>query len=170
MEYWYLLCLLVVIGMLVWLKIFDVRNSVSQYLNLIIVIISSFGYYFLSISRTLEEAVFSQIIGYVGGVFLPIFYFFLVLEICHFKLPASIKIILVLCQGCIYGFVCTIGRGELFYKSVDMHVENGMVILDKVYGPFHTLAIGSMYLYLLLSFAVVIVSLAKKKSIDRKMQ
>ena len=168
MEYLYLICLLFSIGMLVWLTIFDVRNSVSQYLNLITVIISSFGYYFLSISRTLEEAVFSQIIGYVGGVFLPIFYFFLVLEICHFKLSEYIKIILVLCQGCIYGFVCTIGRGKLFYKSVDMHIENGMVVLDKVYGPVHTLAIGAMYLYLFLSFAVVIYAIAKKKSVDRK--
>lgn len=168
MEYLYLICLLVAIGMLIWLKIFDVRNSVSQYLNLVIVIISSFGYYFLSISRTPEEALFSQIIGYVGGVFLPVFYFFLVLEICHFELSEFIKVILVLCQGCIYGFVCTIGRGELFYKSVKMHMDNGMVVLEKVYGPFHILAIGSMYLYLLLSFAVVIYTLAKKKSVDRK--
>ena len=65
MEYLYLICLLVAIGMLIWLKIFDVRNSISQYFNLIIIIISSFGYFLLSISRTLEEAIFSQIIGYV---------------------------------------------------------------------------------------------------------
>lgn len=168
MEYLYLICLFVSIGMLVWLKLFDVRNSVSQYLNLIIVTISSFGYYFLSISRTLEEALFSQIVGYVGGVFLPIFYLFLVLEICHFELSKFIKVALVLCQVCIYGFVCTIGRGELFYQSVTMHTENGMVLLEKVYGPLHTLAIGSMYLYLLLSVAVVIYTLAKKRSVDRK--
>ncbi len=168
MEYLYLGCLLVSIGMLVWLRIFDVRNSVTQYLNLIIVIISSFGYYFLVISRTLEEALFAQIIGYVGGVFLPMLYFFLVLEICHFELSKYIKIILILCQGCIYGLVCTIGRNGLFYKSVEMHTNNGRVILDKVYGPFHVLSVGSMYLYLLLSFVVVIYSLTKKKAVDRK--
>ncbi|MCQ2104135.1 MAG: HD domain-containing protein [Fibrobacter sp.] len=154
--------------MLVWLKLFDVRKSVSQYLNLIIVIISSFGYYFLSISRTLEEALYSQIIGYVGGVFLPVFFFFLVLEICHLDLSRFVKVVLVLGQCCIYGFVCTIGRNELFYKSVEMHLDNGMVVLDKVYGPFHMLAIGSMYLYLFLAFAVVIYALVKKKSVDVK--
>lgn len=168
MEYLYLICLLVSIGMLVWLKIFDVRNSVSQYMSLVLVIISCFGYFFLSISRTLEEALFSQIIGYVGCVFLPVFYFFLVMEICHFELLKYIKIILVLCQWCIFGFVCTIGRNELFYKSVEMRKIAGMVVLDKIYGPFHTVAIGSMYLYLLLSFAVVIYALAKKKSVERK--
>lgn len=168
MEHLYLGCLLVSIGMLVWLRIVDVRNSVSQYLNLIVVIISSFGYYFFSIARTLEEALFAQIIGYVGGVFLPMLYFFLVLEICHFKLSKYIKIILILCQGCIYSFVCTIGRNGLFYKSVTMHMNNGMIVLERVYGPFHVLTVGSMYLYLLLSFAVVIYSLTKKKSVDRK--
>lgn len=168
MEYLYLTCLLVSMGMLVWLKLFDVRKSVSQYLNLVIVIISSFGYYFLSISRTLEEALYSQIIGYVGGVFLPVFFFFLVLEICHLDLSRFVKVVLVLGQCCIYGFVCTIGRNELFYKSVGMHLDNGMVVLDKVYGPFHMLAIGSMYLYLFLAFAVVIYALVKKKSVDVK--
>ena len=33
MEYVYLICLLVAIGMMVWLKLYDVRNSVSQYLS-----------------------------------------------------------------------------------------------------------------------------------------
>ena len=56
MEYVYLICLLVAISMMVWLKLYDVRNSVSQYLSLTIISISCFGYYFLAISRTLEEA------------------------------------------------------------------------------------------------------------------
>ena len=86
MEYVYLICLLVAISMMVWLKLYDVRNSVSQYLSLTIISISCFGYYFLAISRTLEEALFAQIIAYVGGVFLPIFYFFIVLEICHLEI------------------------------------------------------------------------------------
>ena len=74
MEYIYLTSLLVGVGMLIWLKLFDVRKSVIQYLNLITVIVSAFGYYFLSISRNLEEAEFAQIIGYVGGAFLPLLY------------------------------------------------------------------------------------------------
>ena len=168
MEYLYLVCLLIAIGMLVWLKIFDVRNSVSQYLNLVIVIISTFGYYFVSISRTLEEALLAQIIDYVGGVFLPLFYFFLVLEICHFELSKFIKVLLALLQCCMYGLVCTIGRNELFYKNVSLNWVNGMVVLERSYGPFHTMVVGLMYLYLLLAFAVVIYTLAKKKSVDRK--
>lgn len=168
MGHIYLACLLFSIGMLVWLKIYDVRNSISQYMNLVLVIITSFGYFFLSISRTIEEALFAQIITYVGCSFLPIYYFFLVLEICHFELSKYVKIVLVLLQWCIFGFVCTMGRYELFYKTVEMHKNYGVTVLEKTYGPAHIFAIGSMYVYLICSFAVVIHTLIKKKSVDRK--
>ncbi|MBQ0168080.1 MAG: HD domain-containing protein [Treponema sp.] len=168
MEYLYLMCLLVSIGMLVWLKIYDVRSSVSQYLDLIIVIISSFGYFFMSISRTLEEALLSQIIGYVGGVFLPVFYFFSVSEICHITLSKTVKIILPLIQVVIFGFVCTMGRQPLFYTSAELQIINGMPVLQKSYGPFHILPIVSMFLYLFLGIVIVIFAYKKKKSLDRK--
>ena len=168
MEYIYLLCLLVSIGMIIWLRLYDVRKSISQYMSLVMVVIASFGYFFMSISRTIEEALFAQIIAYVAGIFLPILYFFLVLEICHLELSKYIKIVLLLCQCGIFGLVCTIGRSDLFYKSVEMHIHNGVVVLEKTYGPYHILAIGSMYLYLLCSFAVVLYVLIKRKSVDRK--
>ena len=109
MEYVYLICLLVAIGMMVWLKLYDVRNSVSQYLSLTTIIISCFGYYFLEISRTLEEALFAQIITYVGGVFLPIFYFFYSFRNLSFGNKESLKslpcIMSVLCVWiCMYNW------------------------------------------------------------------
>lgn len=168
MENLYLVCLLVSIGMLVWLKLFDVRNSVAQYLSLVTVVISNLGYYFMSISRSVDEALFSQIIAYVGCVFLPVLYFFLILEICHISLSRYIKVVLVLMQAGTFGFVCTIGRSDLFYRSAKMRIDNGMVVLDKVYGPLHTVAIVSMYLYVLVAFVVVIYALVKRKSVDVK--
>ncbi len=168
MNYLYLACLLVSIGFMVWLKLFDVRNSIIQYVNLGLVAISSFGYFFLSISRTLEEAVLSQIIGYAGGIFLPVFYFFMISEICHFKISKFVKIIMSLIQVCIYGFVCTMGRSTLFYKTVDVYMHDGTAVLTRTYGPLHKIAIGSMFLYMLLSILLVINTLIKKKSVDSK--
>ena len=86
MEFMNLICLLVSLGMLFWLYIFDVKNSVTQFITFVIMLISNFGYFFLAISSNVEEAILAQKIAYVGGIFLPVFYFFLVLEICHVKL------------------------------------------------------------------------------------
>ena len=167
MQYLYLGCILVSIGMIVWLKLSDIKDSITQYLNLFIVTIATFGHFFMSISTTLEEALLAQIISYVGSVFLPVFYFFLISEICHFDLSKFVTITLSLIQVCIYGFACTMGRSDLFYRSVGMHMNNGIIVLEKVYGPLHTVAVSSMCLYLLLSLVVVIFAFVKKKSVDR---
>ena len=47
------------------------------------------------------------------------------------ELSRFVKVILVLFQCCIYGFVCTIGRNDLFYKSVGIHKNNGMVVIIR---------------------------------------
>lgn len=168
MENIYIVCVVVSIGMIIWLRLFDVRNSITQYMNLVLVIITCFGYYFLAISDTLDEALFAQITTYVGGAFLPLYFFIMVSEICHIEISKSLRTILVLCQWCIFGTVCTIGRSDIFYRNVRFVEYHGSMILEKDYGPCHKLAIGSMYIYLLCAFVVVIYATVKKKSVDRR--
>ena len=91
MEYLYLGCLIVSIGMFFWLKVFDVRNSTIQFFNLLIVMISNFGFYLVTVSEDFEEAIIAHKIALFGGVFLPVFYFFLVLEICHIYISKGIS-------------------------------------------------------------------------------
>lgn len=168
MEYLYLGCLLISLGMLFWLKIYDVRNSVTQFANLLIMLIANAGYYFMSVATNIEEAILAQKIAYVGGIFLIVFYFFLVLEICHIELPRFVSVFLVFIQCIIYGFVCTIGKSGLFYKSITMHEKNGNLVFEKVYGPFHEIYKLTMFFYLLAAIAVAIYSLLKRKSVNRR--
>lgn len=168
MEYLNLICLLVSLGMLFWLYIYDVRNSVTQFITLLIMLISNLGYYFLSISTNVEEAILAQKIAYVGGIFLPAFYSFLVLEVCHVKLPRFVGSIIMLIQCVIYGFVCTIGRGELYYKFVSLYTKDGVTYLYRDYGPLHILCPLTMGIYLVVAFSVAIYSLVKKKSVHRR--
>lgn len=134
MEYLYFTCLMVALGMLFWLKIFDVKNSVLQYITLLILVVSNLGFYFLSASATIEEALVAQKMTYFAGAFLPVFYFLLVLEICHIKIPKLLNIILLMIQCIIYGLSCTIGKNDLFYKNVSFYVKNGNGILIREYG------------------------------------
>lgn len=167
-EYIYLASTIVSIAMLFWLKIYDVRNSTTQFANLLIIVISNFGFYCMSISTSLEELILAQKISYVGGIFLPISYFFLVLEICHIELRRFVGIVLMFIQGIIYVLVCTIGRSEIFYKSIIMYTKNGNVLLKKEYGPCHNLYTITMCFYLLAAIAVAIYSLVKNKSVNKR--
>lgn len=168
MEYVYLASLMVSLGMLLWLIIFDVKNSVSQYMTLLILVVSNLGFYLLSVSTVLEEALIAQKMTYFAGTFLPIFYFLLVLEICHIEISSFLKAFLIMIQCVIYGLVCTMGKNGLFYKSASFCIENGNVILKREYGPLHILNPVSMYLYLGAAIIVTIYALARNKTINRR--
>lgn len=168
MEFVYLVCLLFALGMLFWLKIFDVKNSVSQYITLLILVVSNLGFYFISISDNVEEAIVAQKMTYFAGAFLPVFYFLLVLEICHIEIPRMLEVILLMIQCVIYGLACTIGKSDIFYEKVSLLVENGNGILVREYGPFHILYPVSMYLYMGAAILVTLYSLFKNKSINRR--
>ncbi|MCQ2519059.1 MAG: HD domain-containing protein [Lachnospiraceae bacterium] len=168
MLYLYLICIIISMGMLLWLKLFDVRNSITQFISLLCIIISNLGFYFIAVSENLEEAILAQKITYVGGAFLPMVYFLLVAEICHIDLPRMVSVFFVVVQCIIFGFVCTIGRGELFYKSVSMYTKGGITLLNKEYGPVHTVHIISLFIYLAAAMATAVYSLIKKKSVNRR--
>ncbi|MBQ0042948.1 MAG: HD domain-containing protein [Lachnospiraceae bacterium] len=163
-----LLCLSIALGMMLWLKIFDVRNSITQFINVLVMVISILGYYFISVSTSLDEALIAQKVAYVGGVFLPIFYFFLVMEICHIEPKKIATVIMVMIQIAVFAFVCTIGQNDLFYKSAKYYSENGMVILEKEYGPLHTVFQLTMYFYLFASIGVAVYTLIKKRAVNRR--
>ena len=168
MQYLYLACLFFALGMLIWLKIFDVRNSVTQFVSLLIVVVANLGFYFVVTSTNITEAILAQKISYVGGIFLPTFYFFLVLEVCHIELRRRISIPLIAIQCVLYGFVCSIGHSELYYKSISSYMKNGVVVLVKEYGPLHTLYVVTMLGYLIASLIVATYTLLKKKSLNRR--
>lgn len=167
MVYANLACVLISVGMLMWLLIYDVRNSVTQFITIIIMLLSNYGHYMLSISSDLMEAILAQKIAYIGGMFLPLFYFILMFEICHIKLPRTIFTVLIFLQFVGYGVVCTIGNKPLYYKQVGIYVKDGVTILDRVYGPLHMICPLSMAIYLFASLIVALYSFFRNKSVNR---
>lgn len=168
MESLYLTCLFVSLGMLFWLKLFDVKSSIPQFVSLLILAFSNLGFFFFSISTNISEAMIAYKMIYVGGCFMPFFYFLLVLEICHIEINRILSTILLLCQCVVYGFVCTIGTNTLFYKSATLSFVGGEAFMEKVYGPLHFLYPLTMYSYVIASIAVIIYSLKKERTINKK--
>ncbi|MCQ2080325.1 MAG: HD domain-containing protein [Lachnospiraceae bacterium] len=167
MHYLYLICLIVSIGMILWLKVFDVRRSIIQFINLLIVVISNLGFYFVTISAGYEETILAHKIALAGGVFLPVFYFFLVLEICHISLNRFASIAMVMGQGFIYSLVCTMDKSDLFYKNIATHTVDGICIITEECGTWHFLFPLMMFLYFLASIIVANYSLLKKKAVNK---
>ena len=61
------------------------------------IVIVNIGYFALSISKTLEEALLANRISYLGSVFLPMAMFMIIVNSCKLKCPKWVQVVL----GCI---------------------------------------------------------------------
>ncbi len=154
---YYLTCFLIAVVLTLvlawnWRKRFDVNFA----LIFIVIDVSSMGYVFLQMSRSLEEALIAQKIIYLGGAFLPMFLFFAVIRLCRTNVGKWVKPAMIFLSMFLYGLIMTSGKYPLYYKSVDYSFENGIVVLTKEYAVFHSLFYFVLVVYLFIGIAVVV--------------
>lgn len=121
------------------------------------------GYLSLSISTDLSEALLANRISYLGSVFLPLSMLMLIINSCNLKCKKWIPMILTVIGAVIFLIAASPGYLDIYYKSVTLVTINGVTMLDKVYGPLH-----SIYLYYLVAYfgtmiGIIAYATAKKK-------
>lgn len=113
----------------------------------IAVTINCLGRYMLSVSQTLDTAIWANRLLYVGGCFTPPLLVIVLFKLCNIKLPRVAVAIMTLYSTVVMCLVMTIGYNGLYYKSVSLIVTDGYSSLDKVYGPLHILYPMMLVLY-----------------------
>ena len=111
------------------------------------IFIVNLGYFTLSISQTLEEALLANRISYLGSVFLPMSMFLLILNVSKIRYKKLLPILLLTIGIGVFLVAASPGYSTIYYKEVFLTVKNGATVLKKVYGPLH-----SIYLYYLLGY------------------
>lgn len=146
------LALLLLVGYCALISKKDIWN-LFLFLSVFIV---NIGYFTLSISKTLEEALLANRLSYLGAVFLPLSMFMIILRACHYKYPKWLVGILIPISLLVFLIAASPGYLDIYYKEVSLEIVNGVSVLNKIYGPWH-----SIYLfYLLAYFAIMIFALA----------
>ena len=130
------------------------------------VFIVNIGYFTLSISTHLNEALLANRIAYFGSVFLPLSMFLSILDVLSIRYSKWLTYLLVLLSAIVFFIAASPGYSTIYYQEVSLHNIGGMSILDKVYGPWHCI-----YLYYLISYFIAMVCCIwyvsnKKKSIS----
>ena len=116
------------------------------------VMVVNVGYLGLSLSTTLNEALLSNRISYLGSVFLPVSMLMTILKTCKIKLKKWVVGIVLGISVIVFLIAASPGYLDIYYKEVSLVTINGVSVLQKVYGPLH-----SIYLYyLMLHFATMI--------------
>ena len=110
------------------------------------------GYFCLSISTTLEEALLANRIAYLGSVLLPLSMLFIILNVTNIKYKTWLPNVLVVLSAVIFAIAASPGYSTVYYKKVSFEIIDGVATLIKEYGPLHKI----YYVYLLGYFAVML--------------
>ena len=121
------------------------------------------GYFALSVSRTLSEALLANRIAYLGSVFLPLSMLMILTDSCRSRPGRSLTVVLCLVSTAIYLLAASGGYLPLYYKEVSLVFINGVARLNKVYGPLHFLYLLYLLSYFALMIAVILRAAVKKK-------
>ena len=157
--------LLVIIYAFIFHKHFDVNLTIMT----ILVPVLNLGFVFMATSKTIQEALIGLKISYIGGCFLLLSAMFLIYNVCGVNLKSWMRAILVTASFVIFGFSMTIGHNDLFYIGTpDLEIVNGAArIINKTYGPMHTVFYVLVVIYYLMTVGVIIYSFFKKKQVSR---
>ena len=148
----------------IWHKHFDVHIS----LIFALVPVANLGFALLARAQTLEEALACNRLAYIGGCYLLLFNMLSVFSLCHIELNRWIRTALVAFSTVVYLSALTMGRSELFYRSVAFQRVDGVVLLEKEYGAMHGVFFGMVLTYFLMTLGAMVYSYAKKKQVSRK--
>lgn len=122
------------------------------------------GYFSLSMSKNLEEALLANRLAYFGSCFLPLCMLMAIRQVCGFKDKKWIIGMLVTFSICVFVITASPGYTTWYYADVELVFVHGMAKLVKCYGPLHNV----YYLYLISYFTAMVVSIvyAYKKHVS----
>ena len=148
----------------IWQKHFDAHLS----LIFLTIPLANLGYCFMARATNIQEALLGNKICYFGGCFLPLFVTLAIFGICKINLNKHLRVIILLSGVVSYLSVLSIGYNRWFYTSVSKDVSDGYLVLEKSYGPMHTVYYVFVIAYMLIGLSALIYALFFKKDISNK--
>jgi len=131
-----------------------------------VVIINS-GYYWLSVSSTIESALNANRVSYLGSVFLPFVMLMIILNVTKLNYKKWIPWLLFSLGIVVFLIAASPGILDIYYKDVTLDTTSGVTKLDKDYGPLHALYLFYLLGYFIATVATIAIS-SVKKTIESK--
>lgn len=148
---------------------FLVRNKKVDTLLILfsmMVSLNCVGRYLLAISESLQMALISNTILYLGGCFTPMLTVMILAKLCEHKIPTVLKFFMISFSTLVMCLVLTIGKYDIYYKHVELAFGDGYSYLVKEYGPFHTLYPLMMMMYAVIMLGYLSYAIRKRKQLS----
>ena len=156
--------LLVVIYAFIFHKRFDVNIT----LMCALVPVANLGFLVMGKAVDVHEAIIGLRMSYAGCFIMPIA-MFLIFNICDIPLKRWMRVLIITFSTVVYASTLTIGYNNFFYKGLPTLVtEDGFsVLVDRHYGPMHTVFYVMVVLYYLLTAGAIVYSFIRKRQVPR---
>lgn len=129
------------------------------------VLVVNIGYFVLSVSRDLEQALLANRIAYLGSAFLPISMLMILLNITRLRYKRWLPALLLGLAAAVFLIAASPGYLDIYYQEATLVTIHGASALRKVYGPWH--CVYAVYLFCCFSAMVaVIIHAAAKRKLD----
>lgn len=112
------------------------------------------GYFWISVSRTLSEALLANRLSYLGSVFLPLSMLMIILDVSRLNYKKRILFALLPVTVIVFLVAASYPWFDIYYRSASLEITNGVSSLLKEYGPWH-----SLYLFYLVSYFAVMIAI-----------
>ena len=140
--------------------------SLSLFLCVCVV---TLGYFLVSISKTVEFALWANKITYLGQVFVPMCMFMIISKLCGYNYKKWVVGVFIGLAVIMYAIVFTTGWLDWYYTNATLEFENGSAYLVKEYGVLHPINLIYVLIYFMAMLVVCITSLVKKKDASQKL-
>ena len=133
------------------------------------VCVVTFGYFLVSLSKTVEFALWANKITYLGQVFVPMCMFMIISKLCGFTYKKWLIGALIGLAVVMYAIVFTTGWLDWYYVSVTLEHADGGAYLVKEYGVLHSTNLVYVLIYFIAMLGACISSLVIKKDASQKL-
>ena len=146
------------------------RKRFNVYVTLIFsfVPIATFGYMVVHHATELNEAIIGVKLTYIAACFLNLFIVYAIFELSDINIRKVYRSLLFAVSMITFIPSLTIDSGTLFYKSIQTQMVNGYLVLNKEYGPLHTIYYIQVVAYILICFIVNGYTVRKKKNVSSR--
>lgn len=159
-----LIAFLLVIG---YWKILKKKEKWLSFLYIAVLTVN-IGYFVLSMSRTLQEALWANRLVYLASVFLPLAMFMIIKDVCQLVYKRKYVIFHIVGSIIVFCVAASGGYAKWYYKAVTISFINGAAVLIKEYGPMHSLYGVYLLLYFTAMIGIILYAMKKRKNIPYK--
>lgn len=140
--------------------------SVYYYFLSICIILVNFGYWQISVAKTVGEALVATRASYLGSSFVGFFMVCCISQLVKINIPTVVRTFFVSLSSLVAALAMTVGYTDIYYKSAELITEEGFSHLVKEYGVGHILFILQIIVFMCYGLGMVAVAFFRQKKVS----